>query len=189
MVALRLLSANNDRRGRSLRAATPYYTRSVARRKLFALGEKPEVLGHVARIDKKVWKQYQSHLRRTTPLERAEFYAREMAAGRARSHRALSLLLGEPVNQVGQYMRLLALPDPIQEFLRQHREPQYLRYFSGRRLQELVRLADARAMWRRFRGMVEEADRAAGVWKASARPDEAPCSGELPRRARKCRRR
>jgi hypothetical protein len=81
--------------GRPLQDVTPYYSRSVDRRKEFVLGSKPGVLKGVGSIHKKVWKQYQTHLSRTTPLERAEFYAREMKERRMRSFRALSLLQEE----------------------------------------------------------------------------------------------
>ena len=83
-----------------------------------------------------------------------------------RSFRALSLLLGEPVNRVGRYIKLLELPEPIKAFLRAHREPKYLRYFSERRLGELARL-DARSAWRRFQAMVREAAREAGIWNSN----------------------
>ncbi len=151
--------------GRPLRDVTPYYSRSVDRRKEFVLGPKPGVLKGLGSIDKKVWKQYQTHLNRTTPLERAEFYAREMMERRMRSFRALSLLLGEPVNRVGRYIKLLDLPEPVKAFLRQHREPEYLRYFTERRLQELARQGDSRAAWRRFQAMVREAEQDAGIWR------------------------
>ena len=149
-----------------MRAVTPYYSRSSDRRTEFVLSPKPGVLKGVGgTLDKKAWKQYQAHLKRTTPLDRAEFYAREMKERRMRSYRALSLLLGEPVNRVGRYIKLLDLPEPIKAFLREHREPKYLRYFRERRLRELVALDNARAAWRRFREMVREADRTAGMWR------------------------
>jgi hypothetical protein len=167
MVAHRLLPTKQLPlpQGRPLRDITPYYSRSVDRRKEFVLGPKPGVLKGAGSIDKKVWRQYQTHLSRTTPLERAEFYAREMNERRMRSFRALSLLLGEPVNRVGRYIKLLELSQPIKAFLRQHREPQYLRYFTERQLQELVRLGDSRTAWRRFQAMVREAEQDAGIWR------------------------
>jgi hypothetical protein len=126
----------------------------------------------VGSLHKKVWKQYETLLKRErTPLERAEFYAREMKERRMRSYRALSLLLGEPVNRVGRHIKLLELPEPVKTFLREHREPQYLRYFTERRLQELLRLGDARVAWRRFRQMVQEAERDAGIWKEVSQTD------------------
>ena len=169
MVALRLLPTKQLPlpEGRPLRDITPYFSRSVDRRKEFVLGPKPGVLKGVGSVDKKVWKQYQTHLSRTTPLERAEFYAREMKERRMRSFRALSLLLGEPINRVGWYVKLLDLPEPIKTFVRKHREPQYLRYFTANRLHELVRLGDSRAAWWRFQDMVREADREAGVWRTN----------------------
>lgn len=75
---------------------------------------------------------------------------------------ALSLLLGEPVSRVGRYIKLLGLPEPIKRFLAKHRTPDYLRYFSERRLRMLLRL-DARSAWRRYHAMVEEAKKEPGI--------------------------
>lgn len=165
MAALRLFSTKQLPPSRPLRGIAPYYSRCIDRRKEFVLGPKPGVLKHVGSIDKKFWKQYQMHLARTTPLERAELYDREMKERRMRSFRVLSLLLGEPVNRVGRYIKLLDLPEPIKAFLRQHREPHYRRHFTERQLQELVKLGDSRAMWGRFHAMVREAERDAGIWR------------------------
>ncbi len=171
MVALRAPSKKQlpPSRGRSLRDVTPYYSRSIDRRKEFVLGHKPGVLKDLERLNQKIWKQYQTLLKRErTPLERAEFYAREMKERRMRSYRALSLLLGEPVNRVGRTIKLLELPEPIKRFLAEHRTPEILRYFTERRLGELVRL-DARAAWTRFQAMVAEARRQAGIWGSNDR--------------------
>ncbi|MHC4606853.1 MAG: hypothetical protein ACYTAF_07930 [Planctomycetota bacterium] len=127
---------------------------------------KPDVLkGVQGNVNKKAWKQYESHLKRTTPLDRAEFYAREMKERRMHSFCALSLLLGEPVKRISRHIKLLDLTEPIKAFLQEHREPKYVRYFSEHRLRELVRLANPRVAWRRFREMVREADRRAGIWR------------------------
>ncbi len=82
-----------------------------------------------------------------------------------RSYRALSILLGEPINRVGRHIKLLELPEPVKAFLREHREPEILRYFTERRLQELATLGDSRAAWRRFQEMVAQAKREAGIWR------------------------
>jgi hypothetical protein len=74
---------------RPLRAPTPCYTRWANRRQEFVLGGKPDALKGVGAIHQKVWKQYQSHLDRTPPLDRARFYARQMEARRLRSTAAL----------------------------------------------------------------------------------------------------
>ncbi len=170
MVALRAPSTKQSppSRGRSLRDVTPCYSRFVNHRKEFVLGPRPGVLQGVGSLHKKVWRQYQTLLKRQRfPLERAEFYAREMEARGIKSFRALSLILGEPVNRVGRAIKLLGLPEPIKRFLREHREPEIVRYFSEHRLIELERL-DARSAWRRFQAMVAEARREAGIWKAPA---------------------
>ena len=168
-MALRALSTKQtDSPSRPLRATTPYYTRNLSRRKKFVLGDKPGALKHLGHVDKKVWKQFQTHLSRTTPLERAEYYVRELRERKMRSHHALARLLGEPINRVGRHMRLLELPEPVKAFLREHREPEYVRFFTETRLQELVRIGDSRAAWRRFQEMTQQAHREAGVWKESS---------------------
>ncbi len=170
MVALRALPAKQfSTRGRPLRALTPYYTRCTDRHKEFILGEKPGVLKHVDTLQERVWKQYQNHLKRTTPLERAEYYLREMKSRRIRSYRALSMLLGEPHNRVWLHIQLLELPEPVKAFLREHRGPEHLRYFTERRLRELRKLRGSRAIWKRFRAMVAECERESGIWKPPPR--------------------
>jgi hypothetical protein len=167
MVALRAPSKKQlpPVRGRSLRDVTPYYSRCTDRHREFVLGEKPGDLKTIGSLHKKVWKQYQNHLKRTTPpLIRAEFYAREMKERGIRSYRALSQLLGEPLNRVWLHMQLLELPEPVKAFLGEHREPEYLRYFTERRLRVLRSLRGSRATWKRFREMVAECEREAGIW-------------------------
>ena len=147
------------------RVSTPCYTRCVNRHKEIVPAPKPNALKHLGLIDQKAWEQYEAHLKRLSPLEEAEFYARQMEARRLRSQAALARCLGKPLNRLSRVLKLLELPEPIKAFLREHRTPVYLRYFSEPRLTELLRLGDARTAWRRFREMVAQADREAGVWR------------------------
>jgi hypothetical protein len=139
------------------------------RHKEFVLGEKPDVLKHAKSLKKGVWRQYQTYLKRTPPIERAEFYVREMKERRAGSFRALSLLLGEPVERVTRLVRLLRLPEPVKAILRKRREPEILRYFTETRLGELLKLRESRAVWRQFQEMLREAEREPGIWKPPIR--------------------
>lgn len=168
MVPLRALSAKQfgAPKRRPLRAPTPCYTRWADRRQEFVLGGKPDALKGVGTIHNKVWNQYQSHLDRTTPLERARFYARQMEARGLRSTAALERQLGEPSLRVWRALKLLELPEPIQQFLNEHRTPEVVRYFTERKLLELLKLGDARRIGRRFQEMVAEADKEAGVWRS-----------------------
>jgi len=153
---------------RTLRAVTPYFVRSVNRRKELVLSEKPSVLRHLGSLHKKVWRQYQTVLKRDrTPVEEAEFYARQIESRGLKSLAALAGLLNVPPNRVSRHLQLLKLAEPIRKFLSEHHQPEYLRYFTERRLGELVRL-DARAAWRRFQEMIREAEREAGIWRNEA---------------------
>ena len=168
MVALQLPCVNrNGSRGRTLRAMTPCYTRLVDRRQELILAKKPEVLRRVGSLHKKVMKQYQTlQKHERTPLQEAEFYAREMESRGLKSIAALTGLLKLPANRVSLHLSLLRLPEPIRKFLAEHRTPEYARYFTERRLRDLVRM-DARSAWRRFQAMVTEAKREAGIWKSN----------------------
>lgn len=169
-MALRALSAKQfTPRPRPLRAVSPYYTRISERHKEFVLGEKPHVLKNAKSLKKGVWKQYETYLKRVPPVEQAEFYVREMKERRLGSLRALSLLLGEPVERVTRLVRLLKLPEPVKALLRKRREPEILRYFTETRLGELLKLRDSRALWRGFQEMLREAERDPGIWKPPIR--------------------
>ncbi|HLF92822.1 MAG TPA: hypothetical protein VJB14_05135 [Planctomycetota bacterium] len=131
------------------------------------MSEEPAILRHLGSLTKKVQKQYQTLLNRErTPLEEAEFYDRQMESRGLKSLAALARLLGLPRKRLTRHVQLLGLPDPIKQFLAEHRTPDYLRYFSERKLHELVRL-DARSAWRRFWDMAREAQQEAGIWRSN----------------------
>ena len=66
-----------------------------------------------------------------------------MKERRIQSYRALSQFLGEPLNRIWLHIQLLDLPEPVKAFLREHRGPKYLRYFTERRLRGSVDQASA----------------------------------------------
>ncbi len=79
-----------------------------------------------------------------------------MEARRIPSVAGLERLLGEPALRIWRSLKLLDLPEPVQRFLKEHRGPETLRYFTECKLLQLLKLGDARAIWRRFREMVAE---------------------------------
>ncbi len=154
---------------RTLRVETPYYTRLNAGRKELVLSEKPAALRHLGSLNKKILKQYQTHLKRErTPLEEAEYYLRQKDSRGLRSLAALARLLKVPKKRVTRHVQLLGLPEPIRRFLAEHQTPEYIRYFSEGRLHELIRL-EPRSAWRRFQQMIQEARQEAGIWRDSTK--------------------
>ena len=149
---------------RTLPAYTPYYTRAEAKRRFFDLSEKPGLLKHLDTIDQQAWEQYESHLSRISPLERAEAYRSQMAEMKLRSVCALARALGKDEAGIRQYLKLLNLPAPIREYLKEHRDPATVRYFSENRLSGLLKLGDPRTAWRKFQEMLAEARGESGLW-------------------------
>ncbi len=165
----------------TLRVWTPCFRRIINRRQVLVLDQKPEILRNLTRLDRNTWRQYENHLARAHPLDRAEAFARQMEARRLKSGHALERLLGLPCNSVRRALRLLDLPEPIRTYLKQERSPANQRFFTERRLLELVRIGDAKGLGRRFQEMLEEARHEAGLWSAS--PEER-VSGSRRRRRR-----
>jgi len=146
-----------------LAVVSPYFTRAEGKRRFFALDEKPDLLKHLDTIDRRAWKQYETHLRRIPPLERAEFYRGLIEQKKLRSVCALARLLGQQEEGLRPYLNLLKLPEPIQRFLKENRTPTFMRFFSAKRLAPLVKL-EAREGWRRFQRMVVQARRKPSLW-------------------------
>ncbi len=156
--------------GRTLRVAEDYFTRYEHGRKRLVVDEQPDVLRHLETIDQTVWRKYQTFLKRSNPLEKAEFYAQQLSNGRYHSIRALAKALKQDFSSIARHLRLLKLPQPIQEYLREHRTPEIVRYFTERRLRDLVKMREARAAWRQFQGMLAQARREAELWSPSVDP-------------------
>ena len=87
-----------------------------------------------------------------------------MASRALQSITALARLLKVSRKRVERHLHLLTLPEPIRKFLAEHREPQYVRYFSARKLHQIARM-DVRSAWRVFRSMVRKAEQEAGIWR------------------------
>lgn len=143
--------ATNHPPRRALCVATPCYTVTRDRARRFVLDDKPESLEHFDVNSVKAWKRYQTYLSRTSPLERAEFYLRQMRERKLASAEAVARVVGDSGDIVRRHLRILDLPAPIRDYLRRHRSPELLRIFSARELLRLVRLGDPKLIMREFR--------------------------------------
>jgi hypothetical protein len=69
-----------------------------------------------------------------------------------KSIRALARLTGEDWSRVARVLKLLELPTPVLDSLREHDAP----WISERRPRELLMLKDARRIWERFQKLLRE---------------------------------
>ena len=79
----------------------------------------------------------------------------EAVPGRLRAEVAAIFRVSRP--RVTQLLNLLRLPGPVVSFLSDCDDPSLLRYFTERRLRELIRLGDDQGVITRFREMVKDA--------------------------------
>jgi hypothetical protein len=143
---------------RTLPVATPFYRRYEHRQAVFELGEKPEVFGEGS-ITERAWHNYQVYLNRVRPVTRAEFYKRLLERHGCQSIRALSRITGEDHSRIARVLKVLELPEPILDYLRNHDSPAVVGYFTEHRLRELIALRDPAKAWDRFQTMLKQTSR------------------------------
>ncbi|MFH1226902.1 MAG: hypothetical protein V1701_03230 [Planctomycetota bacterium] len=142
----------------------PYYTIHQNRKQVFVLTKKPEALEHLNSINQRTWKQYQAYLNKITPVEKASFYNRLKKRHGVNSIRALAKITGEDWSRIAKILKVLELPEPILQFLRENKTPGLMRYFTEKRLRQLVLFKDHRLLYRKFKLMVEDARKQTGLW-------------------------
>jgi len=126
--------------------------------KEFVFGERPAELADVDTINMQVLDRQRVFLERLDnfPLKKAEYYGELQATTGVKSVRGLSEITGEDWSYIAKILRTLELPAPIQEYLRNHQNPETVKCFHLKRLLELVRLDDENAKFARFSQMLGE---------------------------------
>jgi hypothetical protein len=135
---------------RSVKFNIPYYTIHQNRKQVFILTKKPDALQYLASIDQRTWKQYQTYLNKITPIEKADFYRRLKKRHGVNSIRTLAKITGEDWSRVAKVLKVLELPEPILHFLRENKTAGLVRYFTEKRLRQLLSLRDSRRIYRDF---------------------------------------
>lgn len=138
---------------RTLPVRTEAFSRWVDRNKTLELTPKPQELPEGS-VDQRSWHQYQAYLSRIRPIARADFYRRLMASRGLKSIRALAKLTGEDWSRVARMLKLLELPEPVLEFLRNHDTAEIAATFTERKLRELIALGQPRRIWQEFQRLL-----------------------------------
>jgi hypothetical protein len=123
------------------------------------LGDRPEDLEQVTKIEKRVWERHIAHLNRLErfPLDKAEYYLRLKESHGVNSIRALARITSEDWSYIAKIIRTLELADSIKEFLRNNKtDPAILQFFHLRKLLDIVRQGEERLQLSRFRELMQE---------------------------------
>jgi len=137
----------------------PFYTVIRSFRQKFCLGNRPEDLDQITKIEKRAWERHTAHLNRLErfPLDKAEYYLRLKESHGVNSIRALARITGEDWSYIAKIIRTLELSEPIKDFLRNNKsDPSTLQFFHLRRLLDIVRQGEERLQLSRFRELMEE---------------------------------
>lgn len=122
-------------------------------------GTRPEDLADMGILQQKAWERHQAHLNRLTrfPLDKAEYYQRLKEYHAVNTVRGLSKITGEDWSYIAKILRILALPEPIKDFLRNNKNyPDIVKFFTLRRLLNIVRQGEERLQLSYFRQLVEK---------------------------------
>jgi len=155
---IRYIQKHADVKPRTYWIDFPFYTAVENSKRYFCLGYRPEDLSHIKTINQKAWKKHKVHLNRLYrfPLDKAEYYLRLKEAHGVNTVRGLSKLTGENWSYIAKVLRVLALPEPIKDFLRNNKnDPSIVKFFNFRRLLDIVRQGEARLQMARFREFIE----------------------------------
>jgi len=137
----------------------PFYTIIRNFRQKYCLGERPEDLDQIVKIEKRAWEKHTAHLNRLErfPLDKAEYYLRLKESHGVNSIRGLARITGEDWSYIAKIIRTLDLPASIKDFLRSNQsDPAILQFFHLRKLLDIVRQGEERLQLARFREMMEE---------------------------------
>ena len=137
----------------------PFYTVIRSFRQKFCLGNRPEDLDQITKIEKRAWERHTAHLNRLErfPLDKAEYYLRLKESHGVNSIRVLARITGEDWSYIAKIIRTLELSEPIKDFLRNNKsDPSTLQFFHLRRLLDIVRQGEERLQLSRFRELMEE---------------------------------
>jgi hypothetical protein len=89
-------------------------------------------------------------------LDKAEYYQRLKETHAVNTVRGLSTITGEDWSYIAKILRVLLLPEPIKDFLRNNNSnPEIVKFFTLRRLLNIVRQGEERLQLSHFRQMVE----------------------------------
>lgn len=146
---------------RSFLYSATFYTIIRNFNKEFVFGERPAELADVDTINMQVMDRRRVFLERLEnfPLKKAEYYRELQTATGVKSIRGLSEITGEDWSYIAKVLRTLELPAPIQEYLKNHQNPETIKSFHLKRLLELVRLGEENVQFVRFQAMIRDLTR------------------------------
>jgi hypothetical protein len=131
-------------------------------KRTFCLGARPEDLVDIDTINKRIWKKHSYYLYRLAqfPLDKAEYYQRLKEVHAVKTVRGLSKITGEDWSYIAKILRLLHLPGSIKDFLRNHKnDPVLIKFFTLRRLLEIVGQGEEGLQMGRFREFLEQQEK------------------------------
>ena len=136
----------------------PFYNIVKQRRLQFCFGQRPDDMVAVPTINQRIFEKHQTHLKRLEafPLKKAAYYQSLQESRGAKSVRALSEITGEDWSYIARLLKTLELPESIQNFLKDNKQPEIVKHFHLRRLLEIVRLSDETSQLARFREIFSE---------------------------------
>lgn len=137
----------------------PFYFALDNHKKRICFGYRPEDLDYIETINKRALRKHQAYLKRLSrfPLDKAKFYLRLKEAHGVNSVRGLANITGEDWSYIAKVLRVLGLPEPVKDFLRNNKnDPEIVQFFNLSKLLDIVRQGEAPLQLARFREFVEQ---------------------------------
>ncbi len=137
----------------------PFFISITNFKRKICFGTRPEDLADMGIIHQKAWERHQAHLNRLSrfPLDKAEYYQRLKEMHAVNTVRGLSTITGEDWSYIAKILRVLLLPEPIKDFLRNNKSnSEIVKFFTLRRLLNIVRQREERLQLSYFSELMEK---------------------------------
>lgn len=137
----------------------PFYFAFDNHKKRICFGYRPEDFEYIEIINKRALRKHQAYFNRLDrfPLDKAELYLRLKESHGVSSVRGLSKITGEDWSYIAKVLRVLELPEPIKEFLRNNKSDHVtVKTFNLSKLLDIVQQGEEKLQLKYFREIVEK---------------------------------
>jgi len=140
-----------------LAASNPFHGIYYNKCQAYRLGQRPTRCGKNGRLTKRDLLRLDHQSACQNAVVQALRYQACLDSVPGRTRAEVALMFGVSRARVTQYLSILKLPSPITTYIAESTDPDVIRYFTERRLRQLVSFGDDGQAIQRFREMLQEA--------------------------------
>jgi hypothetical protein len=144
--------------GTGVWVATPFYRTCSERQVILAIGAKPKKWKDLRNVSMQEQQRSGVRLNPQNPIHRASEFAECLARPEVKNQRQVAEIHGVSAMLVSNYLKLLALPQQVIDYLLENDTKEVRQYFSERKLRPIARSIDQEMALNEFQRIVAGID-------------------------------